>query len=250
MIFYGLTLIIQIALIVHVFRTGRPMYWAFIIFFLPMVGSIAYAIVELLPEWSGSIRGQRAMRSVRKTLNPGAELKRRELHLGMSGSVDAARHFARELTESGRSAEAIEHYENALSGLYEHDPDLLLGLAEAQFGDERYEDAQETLERLNEHNPEYRSGPAHLLYARTLEQNGDLEEAEQEYKAVAGYFAGAEADVRYARLLEKVGKPDEALRHYEDVLTAADIGPRHYRKAQKRWLAEARDAVRRLQSGA
>lgn len=246
MIFYGLTLIIQIALIVHVFRTGRPMYWAFVIFFLPAVGSIAYAIVELLPEWSGSIRGQRAMRSVKKTLDPGAELMRRERHLGMSGSVDAARHFARELAENGRFAEAIEHYENALTGLYEHDPDLLLGLAEAQFGDQRYEDAQETLERLNEQNPEYRSGPAHLLYARTLEQNEDLEEAQKEYEAVAGYFAGAEADVRYARLLEKIGKHDEALRHYEDVLAAAELGPRHYRKAQKEWIGEAREAVKRI----
>ena len=246
MIFYGLTLIIQIALIVHVFRTGRPMYWAFVIFFLPAVGSIAYAIVELLPEWSGSIRGQRAMRSVKKTLDPGAELRRRERHLGMSGSVDAARHFARELAENGRFAEAIEHYESALTGLYEHDPDLLLGLAEAQFGDQRYEDAQETLERLNEQNPEYRSGPAHLLYARTLEQNEDLEEAQKEYEAVAGYFAGAEADVRYARLLEKLGKHDEALRHYEDVLAAAELGPRHYRKAQKEWIGEAREAVKRI----
>jgi hypothetical protein len=246
MVFYGLTLIIQIALIVHVFRTGRPMYWAFIIFFLPAVGSIAYAIVELLPEWSGSIRGQRAMRSVKKTLAPGAELRRRERHLGMSGSVDAARHFARELAENGRFAEAIEHYENALTGLYEHDPDLLLGLAEAQFGDQRYEDAQETLERLNEQNPEYRSGPAHLLYARTLEQNEDLEEAQKEYKAVAGYFAGAEADVRYARLLEKLGEHDQALRHYEDVLAAAELGPRHYRKAQKEWIGEAREAVKRI----
>ena len=248
MVFYGLSLIVQIALIVHVFRTGRSMYWAFAIFFLPAVGSIAYVLVELLPEWSGSIRGQRALRSVKKTINPHGELKRRELYLGMSGSVDAARHLARELVESGRFAEAAEHYENALTGLYEHDPDLLLGLAEAQFGDERFEDAQHTLERLNEKNPEYRSGPAHLLYARTLEKNGDLDDAETEYRAVARYFAGAEADVRCGRLLEKLGKTDEALNHYEEVLASAEIAPRHYRKAQKRWIAEARDAVKRLRA--
>lgn len=246
MVFYGLSLVIQIALIVHVFRTGRSTYWAFIIFFLPIVGAIAYVLVELLPEWSGGIRGQRALRTVKKTINPHGELKRRERYLNMSASVDAARHLARELVENGRYAEAAEHYQNALTGLYEHDPDLLLGLAEAQFGDERFEDAQETLERLNEKNPGYRSGPAHLLYARTLEKNGDLEEAETEYKAVARYFAGAEADVRCGRLLEKLGKTAEALKHYEEVLASAEIGPRHYKKAQKRWIAEARDAVKRL----
>jgi hypothetical protein len=246
MVFYGLSLVVQIALIVHVFRTGRSMYWAFIIFFLPVVGAVAYVLVELLPEWSGGIRGQRALRTVKKTINPHGELKRRERHLSISASVDAARHLARELVENGRYAEAAEHYQNALTGLYEHDPDLLLGLAEAQFGDQKFEEAQETLERLNEKNPGYRSGPAHLLYARTLEKNGDLDEAETEFKAVSRYFAGAEADVRCGRLLEKLGRTDEALEHYEEVLASAEIGPRHYRKAQKQWIAEARDAVKRL----
>ena len=246
MVFYALTFLIQIALVIHVFRTGRPVYWAFVIFFLPAIGSIAYAVVELLPEFAGSIRGQRALRSVKKTLNPGAELRQRERQLGLSGSVDAARHLARELIESGRFADAALHYENALTGLYEHDPDLLLGLAEAQFGDERYEDAQHTLERLNEHNPDYRTGPGHLLYARTLEKNDDLEAAENEYGAVARYFAGAEANVRYGRLLEKLGRPDEALAQYEEVLLSTDVAPRHYRKAQRRWIAEARESAGRI----
>jgi len=248
MAFYGLTFLIQIALVVHVFRTGRPVYWAFIIFFLPAVGAIAYFIVELLPDLAGGIRGQRAIRSVKKALNPGAELRQRERQLGLSRSVDAARHLARGLKESGRYAEAIEYYENALTGLYEHDPDVLLGLAEAQFGDGRFEDAQHTLERLNEKNPEYRSGPAHLLYARTLQKNGDLDGAEHEYGAVAKYFAGAEANVRYASLLEELGKSDEALTHYEEVLLSAEVAPRHYRKAQRKWIGEARESAKRLQA--
>jgi hypothetical protein len=248
MAFYGLTFLIQMALVVHVFRTGRPVYWAFIIFFLPAVGAIAYFIVELLPDLAGGIRGQRAIRSVKKALNPGAELRQRERQLGLSRSVDAARHLARELKESGRYAEAIEHYENALTGLYEHDPDLLLGLAEAQFGEGRFEDAQRTLERLNEKNPEYRSGPAHLLYARTLQKNGDLDGAEHEYGTVAKYFAGAEANVRYARLLEELGKNDQALTHYEEVLLSAEVAPRHYRKAQRKWIGEARESAKRLQT--
>lgn len=248
MAFYGLTFLIQIALVVHVFRTGRPVYWAFIIFFLPAVGAIAYFVVELLPDLAGGIRGQRAIRSVKKALNPGAELRQRERQLGLSRSVDAARHLARELKESERYVEAIEHYENALTGLYEHDPDLLLGLADAQFGDGRFEDAQHTLERLNEKNPEYRSGPAHLLYARTLQKNGDLDGAEHEYGAVAKYFAGAEANVRYARLLEQLGRNDEALTHYEEVLLSAEVAPRHYRKAQRQWIGEARESAKRLQA--
>jgi hypothetical protein len=249
MIPFAVTIIIQIALVVHVLRTGRAIWWIFIIFFLPAIGSIAYVVVELLPEWSNSFHGRKAMKGVRKTLSPGAELRQRERLHSMSGSVDAARHLARELIESGRFAEAVELYENALTGLYEHDPDLLLGLAEAQFGKGEFEQARHTLERLTEHNPDYRSPTGHLLYARTLQEVGELDPAEKEYEAVSAYFPGAEAKVRYATLLEQLGKGKEAKTVYEDVVASAEIGPRHYRKVQKRWIREAKEALKRLQSG-
>lgn len=242
----GLSLIIQIALIVHVFRTGRPVYWAFIIFFLGPIGPIAYFLVELLPEWVQGYQGQKAVNTVRKALDPGGEIRRQERQHRLSGSVDAARRLARELTDHGRYEEAIERYEDALTGLYEHDADLLAGLAEAQFGNGEYENAKATLARLTAHNPEYRSPETHLLYARTLEECGELEEAEQEYEEVSAYFAGAEARVRYAQLLEKLERPDEALEQYEEVLASAELAPRHYRRAQRRWIGEARNRVKQL----
>lgn len=241
-----LSIAVQIALVVHVLRSGRSMYWIFIIFFLPGIGSIAYAIVELLPEWSSSYRARKAMKSVRRTLNPGADLRRRQQQHRLSGSVDATRHLAGELTNGGHYDEAIQHYEAALTGLYEHDPDLLLGLAEAQFGKEDHEAVKATMERLFEHNPEHRSPEGHLLYARALEQCGEVEDAEAEYREVTGYFAGAEARARYARLLEGLGRTEEALAEFEEILASAEVGPRHYRKAQREWIGEAREGVRRL----
>lgn len=242
----SIVFIIQIALVVHVFRTGRPYFWAFIIFFLPAIGSIAYVVVELLPEWTGSPGFRRAFRGVRRTIDPGAELRMRQKQHSLSGSVDATRHLASELTESGRFAEAIDLYQDALTGLYEHDPALLLGLAEAQFGNQQYAEARRSLERLREHNPDFRSPEGHLLYARAIEQCGELEKAEEEYAAVAAYFAGAEAKVRYARLLERLQKNAKAREIFGDVLETAEVAPRHYRKAQRAWISDAKEGLQRL----
>jgi hypothetical protein len=55
--------------------------------------------------------------------------------------------------------------------------------------------------------------------------------------------------VRYGRLLEKLGRQDEALTHYEEVLLATDVAPRHYRKAQRRWIGEARESAKRINAG-
>ena len=241
-----LTAIVQVALIAHAMRTGRATYWIFILLFMPGIGAAAYFVVELLPEISKSFAARRAMRGVRKSLNPGGELRRRELEHRLSGSVDATRHLAGELIEQGRFAEAVDHYRAALTGLYEYDPDLLLGLAQAEFFSGDATACKETLERLREHNPDYRSSDGHLLYARALQDCDELQTAEEEFAAVAAYYSGAEARVRYAQLLEQVGKVAEARNEYTDILSAAELAPRYFKKAQKAWLAEARSALARL----
>lgn len=244
--YLALSSIVAIALIIHAVRTGRSPYWVLILLFLPGLGSIAYCIVELLPDLTASHKARRAYRGIRKTLAPDADLRRRQREHRLSGSVDAARRLAGELVAAGKHAEAIEHYEKALTGLYEDDPDLLLGLAQAQFGNREYEKSKDTLDRLIAKNPEYRSPDGHLLYARSAEECGDLGLAESEYKAVADYYAGAEAKVRYAMLLERIGKNDQALGVFEDIVNVAQLAPRHYRKAQKRWISQAKDGVSRL----
>jgi hypothetical protein len=243
-----LTVIVQIGLIIHVVRTGRQTYWVFVLLIAPGIGSIAYFIIELLPELRGSVRGQRAFRQVRKTINPGADLRQRELEHKMSGSVDAARRLAGELVDNGQYQQAIAHYEQALTGLYKNDPDLLLGLAAAQFENDQFEDTIRTLDRLMEHNPDFRSADGHLVYARATEACGDDEKAQEEYAAVVAYFAGAEARVRYGRFLEKRGNEKEALRQYEEIVSAAELAPHHYRKAQREWISEAKSGIKRLNS--
>jgi hypothetical protein len=116
----------------------------------------------------------------------------------------------------------------------------LLGLAQAQFGMLAYDAARATLERLRQHNPEFNSSQAGLLYARTLEEQGALEEAERVYAEVAPAYPGAEARLRHALLLKRRGNLDEARRMLKDLLDGAKLGPAHYRRAQAQWLDLAR----------
>ncbi len=240
------TWVVQLLLIVHVLRTGRPYYWVLILLIAPGIGAAAYLIAEMLPELQANYTARKTLRRVKRTLNPGGELRQRQLEHKLSGSVDAARHLAAELIENGRYSEAITHYRTALTGLYENDPDLMLGLATAQFGDGDAEGCRKTLDDLKEHNPDYRSADGHLLYARALEALDDLDGALEEYEALAGYYPGAEARVRYAQLLERMDKPELAGQEYAQLLAAAELAPKHFRKAQKKWLTEAKEGAARL----
>ncbi|MBV8784169.1 MAG: tetratricopeptide repeat protein [Gammaproteobacteria bacterium] len=238
-VFFILTILMQVLLIVHVIRTGRNQIWIWVLALLPLAGAVAYIAVELLPAAFGSRAARRTARGFRRALDPQAQLRRYRHEAEVQGNVASRQRYAEELTRHGQYAEAIGQYRQALTGLYEHDPNLLLGLAQAQFGQGDFAAARATLDALIRANPDFRSPAGHLLYARALEGEGNVPKALEEYRVVAGSFPGAEAAVRYAQLLERQGQHEEARRVARELLQQARIAPGHYRRAQREWLAAA-----------
>ncbi len=237
---YILIIAIQVALVVHVFKTGRNTYWVLAIAMLPLVGSIAYIIVEILPSLMGSRGARRAVANVHRTIDPGRDLRKAERQLRMTDSIDSRRKLSEHLLEAGRYDEAIEGFRGALVGLYEHDPTLMLGLARAQFGKGLASDARQTLDELIARNPEFKSPEGHLLYARAVDQEGDQQKALREYETLVKYFPGAEAKYRYAVLLKQLGQQQQARGMLEQLLGDAELASGFYRKLQKEWLEKAR----------
>ena len=234
-----ISLAIQALLIIHCIRTGRNALWIWAIALLPLAGPLAYLLIELLPGLFASRGTRRAMHGVRKALDPEQDLRRYQDEARVVGDVASRQRYAEELLRQGRSQEATAVYRQALTGLYEHDPDLMLGLARAQFAGAAFAEARATLDALIAHNPAYRSPDGHLLYARALEGEGNRDKALQEYAAVSKYYAGAEASLRYAQLLRASGQTEQARRVLTELLDHARLAPRHYRKMQQEWLAGA-----------
>ena len=240
-------LLLQVGLIVHCMRTGRNTIWVWVLLFAPYgIGALAYLAVEVLPELFRSRTAQRAARGMRQAIDPHQDLRRYEAEAQRAGDVASSQRYADELVRRGRAAEAIDVYRKALRGLYEHDANLMLGLARAQFESGAPAEARATLDALIASNPQFKAADGHLLYARALEAEGNQEKALAEYKVLAGYYAGAEASLRYAQLLARSGQRELARSTLKGLLEHARLAPRHYQKAQAEWLAQARrelDAV-------
>jgi hypothetical protein len=233
--------LIQLALVIHVLKTDRNRFWILFLIFMPLIGGIAYLVLELIPEFTGSISGQRAVRQVKSTLNPGASLRQHEAAWTQSPNVDNARRYAEALMESGQADKADEIIDQSLKGLFTTEPTLLLLKAQLQFERGQNTDAVTTLESLQEHNPDFRSADGHLLYARALEACERTKDALREYSAVAGYYPGVEARYRLAMCMQAAGNTQSAIAELESIMTDAKLAPPHFRKSQRQWL----DAVKR-----
>ena len=238
--FFIASILVQVALVVHVIRTGRNTLWIWVLVLLPMAGPIAYLLVEILPEVMGGRRARRAVSSVRKTIDPTRDLREAHKVARLTNSIDAKRRLADEQLASGHIDDAIASYRSTLTGFYEHDPHLMLGLARALFAKGDATGARQTLDELIAANPGFRSIDGHILYARALEAEGNLEKAAEEYEALVGYDAGAETRYRQAALLKRMGQGDRARELFRRLVEDAELTSRHARQLQKEWLDLAR----------
>ncbi len=240
MLFLILPYIIQALLIVHVIKTGRNFLWIWVLILLPYgLGALVYVGAEIIPDLFRSRTARRTARGFKRAMDPGADLRRYENEAQVTGNVASRQRYAEELTRHQRYDEAIAQYRQALTGLYEHDPNLMLGVAQAQFGKGDARGARTTLDELIARNPDFRSPDGHLLYARALEAEGNVSKALEEYRTLAPAYPGAEASVRYAQLLKAQGQAAEAQRVVRELLERARIAPGHYRRAQREWLEAA-----------
>ncbi|OZG71739.1 hypothetical protein BTA51_19045 [Hahella sp. CCB-MM4] len=242
--FLILSILIQVALVVHIFKTGRNTIWIWVVIMLPMVGTIAYFVVEVLPEIGASRTGRKARRRIGGIVNPNQEIKKAAFDYSISDTQENSIALAEEMIKKEMYGEAGALFKRCLKGIYEHDPVILFGLARAEFGQHRYDEVKQILDRLIEHNPNYKNADAHLLYARTLERLGDVQAALHEYSVLDTYFSGPEATYRYAQLLKNSGDMRKAQELLEKIVFQASRSSRHYNDLYKKWIKLARSEMK------
>ncbi|MEO0974873.1 MAG: tetratricopeptide repeat protein [Pseudomonadota bacterium] len=243
---YILSLLIQLIVIVHILKTGRPTYWVFIVFFGSIIGILAYLIVEILPSLQQSPTLRRAGRSVGSTLDPNRDLRNASRRLEIADTAQNALAVSRQLLSRGEHAEAKDTLERAMQGIHADDPELLMGLAEAHLGLEQYAEVIERLDHLKTVAPDATSGEGHLMYARAKEGLGNLDAAIEEYEALQRYYSGPEPACRLGTLLMARGDEERARELFSDVLENAQIAGKHYRQTHREWISQAREALNRL----
>lgn len=239
-IVFMLSLALQAACAVHVVRSGRPLYWLWLILIGSYLAVIVYALVAVIPDLRHDPRGRNVASKTLKFVDP--ERRRRELQrrLELSDTVDNRRRLAEESMELGDYDNAQELYQGLLGGMYATDPDFMVGLAKAQFGKGDYAGARQTLEALIEANPRYKSSDGHLLYARCLEELGQTEAALEEYRVLVDFYPGEEGRFRYGCLLARSQRVIEARALFQAQIRRAELMPGYYRRKEQPWLKAAK----------
>jgi hypothetical protein len=251
--------VINLALVYHVFRTGRSPMWLMALGLLSISGFVvgglailanlglwvAYIFFAILPDMWSSAPARRFADNIVNAADPGRGYREKQRQVAMVGSVDAKRALAEECIKMGRFADAVELYESAMAGpLGENDPALLKGLARAKMlsGDGAASEALYI--RLKQADPAASDADAELDYARALALQGKNDAAVRQYETVVPRYPGEEARCRVALLLLQLGRQPQAQQLFREILDSVKGAPGYYRRRQAEWVKIARQNLK------
>ncbi len=238
-----IALAIQIYFGIHAVKTGRPFVWVLVIILFSVFGVAGYIIIELLPEWWASRKGQQVKSAIGNKLDPEKDLKAALTAYEKVDTVQNRVNLAEQYMKLERYNEARELYARCLAGPHAEDPQIMLGMARAEFGLSNFEAVLALLDKLKETNPTFKSPEGHLLYARSLEMAGRMPEAIHEYEALSGYYATPEPACRLAQIYQAQGNKAKAIELYQSVITRTATAGKFFNETHKEWIKLAKQEV-------
>lgn len=211
MIFILGSFLVQVACVVHLFRNHRNTLWLWAILLLPIAGSAAYVVVEVLP----GLFGRREVRAVQtaavRRLDPERELRAAREAVDVADTAATRTALADALAEAGHWGEAVRHYREAAAKTPGKDRAAGLKLARACLEAGHVAEARRLLETLPESASPSENDRAALLLARSLDELGEADRAAALYAELGERMPGAEAQCRHAALLIARGRGAEAV---------------------------------------
>jgi hypothetical protein len=132
-IIWALPYILQLLLIIHIIKNGKPFLWLWLVVFLPYIGGLVYILMEIVPELLASGSVEKVGRAVANAVNPGRSLAELESLVKRQDTIANRTRLADCYVSLERYEEAISLYDSCLTGPYSDDVELLVKKINALF---------------------------------------------------------------------------------------------------------------------
>lgn len=205
----GVHVLIALYFAVHAVRSGQNMYWLFILFSFPLLGSLVYFVVIYLPDSRLEYGARKAVAGAAKLLDPGRELREAQAAYEYTPSAQNQMRLAAAQLVAGMAEASAASYGACLQGPLGGDPEIRFGAARALLACARDQEAIAQVQAIRQQNPDFRSEQLSLVLAQALAGTGEAQAARAEFEASVARFGSFEAKAEF--YLWAVGAGEEAI---------------------------------------
>ena len=235
-----LLMAVNLFFIVHAIKTGRPYYWVWIIFVMPVIGAAAYFIIELRPsfrrvDWA-DLRWRFA--------GPQARLAVLNDLVNSSPTVKNRMRLAREYESQSRWPEAANMYRECLTGVFDDDPRLLICLASALLEEGEFEPANKIASSIPEQRDHKLEDDRKLVLYRSQSAVGQSDIAIAGLEELSSRKSGLAPKFYLAQAKAAAGNTNEAQLDLKKIIATYRNGNALMRKHEQPWYLQAKRMLR------
>jgi len=224
--YYYYAIPLQILTIIHALKTGRR-DWLYLLIFLPLIGTVVYFYIELLPEIS---RGA-FFNNLQKYFLPKQKIRNWERKVQIADSITNKLGLSNAYAEQKQYDKAIELTLDCMQGRYSDDLVIILHLARLYFGSEQYLESLQCFDKVKEKGGNHFRVPEdELLYIRAQEGIGNTQLAEDGYQRVIRIHHSLEARYYYGLFLKKQHHKVEARQQFQALRSEIKLLPKYLRR--------------------
>ncbi|MBQ0004166.1 MAG: hypothetical protein KBT21_11590 [Treponema sp.] len=148
LIIFLLPYLLELLLIIHMFKNNKPFVWLWLIVFLPYLGGLVYLIMEFIPDVIHGNAVHKARKTVSDLVHPDRKIKEAEDLLKRQDTIGNRIRLADLYKENGIFEKAVSLYEESLTGPYKNDFDINLKCVECLFLSGNKEEAKKRYLKL------------------------------------------------------------------------------------------------------
>lgn len=172
--YYYLGIALQAFCVYHCITNRNSYYWIFAIIFLPVVGALLYLFMNVFNKRDID----KVQEGIVSVINPTKKITDLEKKFRFAETFENQIALADAYLEVGMYDMAIDNYKASLKDVFINDEYATSKLLEAYYFSSQWNKVMDIAEKIKS-NSKFKKSKASFLYALALEQNGDIDKAEE-----------------------------------------------------------------------
>lgn len=239
--YYYLIVAFQVYCIYHMYKNGNSFYWAFLIFFVPVVGCIIYLLTQVYNKRDA----EKLTSEITHIINPTKKIKDLEKKLEFSESYQNRVNLAGAYLANKDFNNALPHYLKTFADGYENDFYVNSKLVETYYLAEDYNNVVACANKIKD-KLEYKQSKTQFICGLAYEKLGDFEAAEHNLREIDIRYSFYDERVVLAEFLISRNKNEEAKTILEEIVNESKHMTRVNQKLYRTAVNQAKKILSEL----
>ena len=203
--YFYLIVALQAYCLYHAFKNRKPIYWYFLIFFIPLLGSIIYLITQVFNQNDVD----KIQEDITTALNPTKKIKELEAKIQHIDTYANRIDLADAYFKLGDFPKAILNYKKTLEDEVQDRTYATEQMMFSNFELKNYKEVIHQAETIKD-TTEFKDSKAQFCYGMALKEDGDFKKAEIQLKQADKPFSNYKERLELAKLYLETDREAEA----------------------------------------